>query len=203
MVSAKDFIKFYEDNPYASLEQAAKRFNISKNNVKTKRAKLTARGLLKKQDPNQRYQHTALNTECDNVGIPTEDVNHYWYKGEHFSIHVNNKKINLWDLKEQIIEDMKKYSPKYPIIKYPKIKDSHLLVIDPADIHVGKLCAAFETGETYNHEIAINRVKDGVLGILQKAQPYNIEKILFIIGNDILHTDNAKHHTTLHFKIAI
>lgn len=144
----------------------------------------------------QSDEHKALNDECEAIGIPKEDVNHYWYKGEHFSIHVNNKKINLWDLKDKMIEEMQKYSPKYPTIKYPKIKDPHLLVIDPADVHLAKLCSAFETGDEYNHKIAIDRVKEGVTGILQKAQPYNIDKILFIIGNDILNTDNAKSTTT-------
>lgn len=145
---------------------------------------------------NTASEHTALEQECEAVGIPQADVNHYWYKGEHFSIHVGNKKVNLWDLKEQIIADMQKYSPKYPTIKYPKQKDAHLLVVDPADIHVGKLCKAFETSDEYNHKIAIERVKSGVLGLLQKAQGFKIEKILFIVGNDILHVDNARSTTT-------
>lgn len=197
MIDTNSIIEFYQKNPLAPIKEAASFFNTDSTAVMNKRKNLIAKGLLKKQDQNQRFGiHTALETECENVGIPTTDVNHYWYKGEHFSIHVNNKKINLWDLKDKMIEEMKVYSPKYPIIKYPKIKDSHLLVIDPSDIHIGKLCKAFETGDTYNHNIAVSRVKDGVLGILQKAQPYNIEKILFIIGNDILHTDNAKSTTT-------
>jgi hypothetical protein len=141
-------------------------------------------------------QHFALQSECEAIGIPTKDVKHYWHKGKHFSIFVGNKEVNLWDIKEHIIEDMKQYSPKYPTLKYPKLKDAHLLVIDPADIHIGKLCSAFETGDEYNHNIAIERVKSGILGILTKSRPYNIEKILLIIGNDILHTDNAKSTTT-------
>ena len=141
-------------------------------------------------------KHEALEAEAKRVGIPIDDINHYWYKGEHFSIHVGNKKINLWDLKELIIKDIQKYSPKYPVIKYPKLTDGHLLVIDPADIHIGKLCKAFETGDEYNHKIAIERVKSGVTGLIQKAKGFPIDKILLVIGNDILHTDNAKSTTT-------
>lgn len=197
MVDANLLVDFYQKNPNAAIKQAAKFFNSTISTIKNTRSKLIAKGLLQPQDNNQKHkEHTALEGECESVGIPTTDVNHYWYKGEHFSIHVNNKKINLWDLKDRMIEDMRKYAPKYPVIKYPKLKDNHLLVIDPADIHIGKLCTAFETGDTYNHDIAVNRVKEGVLGILHKAQPYNIEKILFIIGNDILHTDNTKSSTT-------
>jgi len=197
LINTDAIIEFYKKTPYASIKEAAVFFDTNSTAIMNKRKNLIAKGLLQKQDQNQRFEnHTALETECENVGIPTTDVNHYWYKGEHFSIHVNNKKINLWGLKDKMIEEMKTYSPKYPIITYPKIKDSHLLVVDPADIHIGKLCTAFETGDNYNHNIAVSRVKEGVLGILQKAQPYNIEKILFIIGNDILHTDNAKSTTT-------
>ena len=141
-------------------------------------------------------EHRALNEECESKGIPIQDVNHYWYKGEHFSIHVGNKKVNLWELKDRIIADIQKYSPKYPVIKYPKITDGHLLVVDPADIHIGKLCKSFETGDEYNHQIAIDRVKSGVAGLIQKSKGFPIEKILFVVGNDILHTDNAKSLTT-------
>jgi hypothetical protein len=40
--------------------------------------------------------------------------------------------------------------------------------------------------------VAIERVKSGVIGsILNNVKGYPIEKILFIVGNDILHVDNA------------
>jgi len=143
-----------------------------------------------------KQQHSALAKECENVGLPIKDVKHYWFKGKHFSVFIKGKEVDLWELKEQIVKDMQKYSPKYPVIKYPKVTDGHLLVIDSADIHIGKLCKAFETGDEYNHKIAIERVKNGVLGILTKAKGFPIEKILFVMGNDILHVDNAKSTTT-------
>ena len=74
--------------------------------------------------------------------------------------------------------------------------DSYLLVVDPADIHIGKLASAFECGEAYNNQIAVKRVLDGVRGLLDKARGFNIDKILFIGGNDILHIDNPKRTTT-------
>jgi hypothetical protein len=141
-------------------------------------------------------EHSALEAECETVGIPLSDVNHYWYKGENFSIHVKGKQINYFDIRDDIIEDMKAHSPKYPNIKYPKIKDGHLLVISPADIHIGKLCSSFETGEDYNCQIAVQRVREGVHGIITKAQGFPIDKILLIIGNDILHVDTPRRETT-------
>jgi len=71
-----------------------------------------------------------------------------------------------------------------------------LLVVDPADIHIGKLCEAFDTGEDYNCQIAVQRVREGVQGIIRKAKGFNIDKILFIGGNDILHIDTPTRTTT-------
>jgi hypothetical protein len=141
-------------------------------------------------------EHTALEEECNKVGIPISSVGNYWYKGKSFSIHSKNKQVDFEEIKNEIIKEVKKYSPKYEPIKYNPIKDGHLMVISPADIHIGKLCKAFETEDEYNHQIAIDRVKSGVLGLLNKAQGFKIDKILLIIGNDILHVDNAKSTTT-------
>ena len=102
----------------------------------------------------------------------------------------------LVDAIEQLIEKAKTYAPVYPSILYPEYLDGHLLVISPADIHINKLASAYETGDEYNIEIAINRVKEGVTGLLNIVRPFNIDKILFIAGNDILHTDNTTSTTT-------
>jgi len=146
----------------------------------------------------KRYRdtHKALSTECDEKGIPIQDVSYYWYKGEHFSINVKGKKFNYFDLRERIIEDMEKHSPTYPKQVYKKSNDGHLLVINPADIHIGKLCSSFETGEEYNGQIAVKRVREGVNGIIDKSMGFNTDKILFVIGNDILHIDTPKSTTT-------
>jgi hypothetical protein len=37
-------------------------------------------------------QHTGLEAECDAVGIPLDNVKHYWHKGKHYSINVNAQK---------------------------------------------------------------------------------------------------------------
>lgn len=141
--------------------------------------------------------HDALQAECESIGIPTEDVKNYWYKGQHFSINVkNNSNQTIEDVLNGIIERMQTHSPKYDVIKRNPVTDPHLLVVDPADVHIGKLCSAFETGEAYDNQIAVNRVKDGVQGILDKAQGFNIEKILYIVGNDKLHVDTPKNTTT-------
>jgi len=140
--------------------------------------------------------HRALKVECDTNGIPINDVNHYWYKGKSFSLHVKNNSISLDEVRDSIIKAMDKHSPSYPKIKRKKQKDPHLLVIDPADIHIGKLASSFETGEDYNSQIAVKRVKEGIQGILEKSNGFKIDKILFVGGNDILHIDEPHRKTT-------
>lgn len=146
---------------------------------------------------------TLMNIEeyCSIYGIPFEQVRTYklvTHTGDaRYNIASNvidNK--NLDNLYELLLEDIKSYSPKYNTYKRQEYSDGHLLVVDPADIHIGKLCNAFETGETYNNQIAVQRVMGGVDGILNKVSSFNIDKILFVIGNDILHIDNPKRTTT-------
>ena len=135
-------------------------------------------------------------------GIDPATVKHGWFKSKESSLFVKNpgfkdaQQIAVENLQLKLIEELKEFAPKFTLIKRSKSKEGYLLVLDPADIHVGKLCSAFETGETYNAQIAVKRVLEGVHGILDKAQGWNIEKIIFIGGNDILHIDNTKSSTT-------
>lgn len=99
-------------------------------------------------------------------------------------------------MQEALKEELKDYTPNIEPIKRDTIKDPHLLVIDIADLHIGKLADVLDTGDTYNHEIAYKRAIDGVEGLLAKASGFPIDKILFILGNDVLHTDNDRSSTT-------
>lgn len=99
-------------------------------------------------------------------------------------------------VREEQIAEMQSHAPQYKTIKRKPLTDGHLLVLDPADVHFGKLASLIETGEAYNLEIAKSRVLEGVTGILQKAQGFPLERILLVLGNDMLHTDNAANTTT-------
>lgn len=139
---------------------------------------------------------------CNNLGVNPETTPMLWLKSKTESIRVTNplfktiEETKIEDLHKSFLEDLKEYSPKYNTYKREDKKEPHLLVIDPADIHIGKLCSAFEVGESYDNQIAVQRVLTGVNGILDKVSSLNIDKILFVIGNDILHIDNPKRTTT-------
>ena len=137
-----------------------------------------------------------LADECNEVGIDVNSVSHYWYKSKKFSIFAKPNEYTRDEFLKSIEDLISKYSPSYPHIDYPKREDGHLLIINPADVHIGKFADSLETGEDYNIEIAKERVREGVKGILRNAEGYPIEKILFCIGNDILHTDNTMGSTT-------
>ena len=137
-----------------------------------------------------------LASECDEAGIDVNSVSHYWYKSQKFSIFAKPNEFTRNEFLKSIEDLISNYSPSYPHIDYPKREDGHLLIINPADVHIGKFADSLETGEDYNIEIAKERVREGVKGILRNAEGYPIEKILFCIGNDILHTDNTMGSTT-------
>lgn len=136
--------------------------------------------------------------ECESEGINPDNVSSFWYKSKRYSINVKNPKetFDTDKFKDEIVAEISKWSPNYPKINRESNKDSHCLLFDPSDIHISKLCSSFETGEDYNSQIAIKRVMDGLHGIIQKSNGFNIDKIIFVAGNDILHVDNPKRQTT-------
>jgi hypothetical protein len=147
-------------------------------------------------------QYRAIKKATDAADINDEDVKHGWLKTKSASLFFKNpnfkneQEAKLHSIKESILDELREYSPKYPTITRTPSKEGHLLVIDPADIHIGKLCESFEVGEDYNTQIAVKRVREGVQGLLDKSSGVCIDKILFIGGNDILHIDNPKRTTT-------
>jgi hypothetical protein len=147
-------------------------------------------------------QYRGIKEATDEAGVDDKDVKHGWLKTKDASLFFKNPNFKVEELneiqriKDECINEVKKYAPKYHAIETIKSEDTHLLVIDIADLHIGKLATAFETGEDYNSQIAVKRAKDGLQGILNKAKGFNIDKVLFVAGNDILHTDNTKRSTT-------
>jgi hypothetical protein len=146
-------------------------------------------------------QYRAIKEESNSMGLNDKDVKHGWLKSNKASFFFKNPNFNgqedkFNEFKNQLIRDLAEYSPSYPTLTRTPSTDGHLLVIDPADIHIGKLCDAFEVGEVYNNQIAVQRVLEGVQGILDKASGFKIDKILFIGGNDILHIDTPRRTTT-------
>jgi hypothetical protein len=162
----------------------------------------SARFRLKKDEIEILMQYRGIKNATDEAGVDDKDVKHGWLKTKEASLFFKNPNFKQEELKaiqiikDECISEVKKYAPKYRSIETIKSEDTHLLVIDIADLHIGKLATAFETGEEYNCQIAVKRAKDGLQGILNKSKGFHIDKVLFVAGNDILHTDNTRRTTT-------
>lgn len=99
-------------------------------------------------------------------------------------------------IREEMIAEMSKLSPKVKAYKRKVVDDPHCLVLDIADLHIGKLATSGASNEEYNVKIAVDRAVKGSMSLINKADPYNIDMIYFVIGNDVLHTDTPKGTTT-------
>lgn len=141
---------------------------------------------------------------CIYYKIPYEQVRTYKLvthtgKGAYYNIASNVVEVDqLSSFRSQLLKDLEDLPNKQKTIinNCQGFEDGYLLVIDPCDVHIGKLAQSFEVGEDYNSQIAVQRVLEGVEGILQKVKGFDIQHILFIGGNDILHVDTPKRTTT-------
>jgi len=144
--------------------------------------------------------NTALDIHLKERGIDKKDVVSvkHWQSmsGDlRFSI-VTKEDFGLSEnqIFKKINNFIEEYSPTYTTIKHTK--GNHLLVINPADIHIGKYANELETGEQYDCETAVVRVLEGIEGLIQKSKGFEIDRVLFCVGNDVLHIDNVYNTTT-------
>ena len=156
---------------------------------------------LKKDELDLIENYRRIKEESIAAGVNPDDVKHGWLKTDNSSLFFKNPNFKTEaknKFAEDLIKELEQYSPKYPTIKRRKSKDGHLLVIDIADLHINKYAEAHLTGADYNSKIAVERAIEGTKGLIQKASGFNIEKVVFVIGNDVLNTDNLTKSTSKH-----
>ncbi len=100
------------------------------------------------------------------------------------------------DAVETLIEDAKKFAPKYPKVNYKKHDDGCLYEIAMPDVHFGRLAWGEETGTDFDITIAQRAVNSVVEQLLSFTAKYNIAKILLPLGNDFYNSDNTENTTT-------
>ena len=127
--------------------------------------------------------NTALDIHCENRGIDKKDIVSvkHWQSGSgdyRFSI-VTKENLGLDEeqLFGKVNDFISNYSPDYKPLK--RKRGSHLLVMNPADIHIGKYANEKETNQNYNNIIAVERVLEGVSGLIDKAKGFDIDRVLF------------------------
>ena len=109
-----------------------------------------------------------------------------------------NNGIDYDLIRDDMVEEFKKLSPIVKPYKRKKTKNNHCLVLDIADLHIGKLSTLNGVGsnEEYNVDVAIKRALESAESLMDKSSAWNINQVYFIIGNDVLHTDNTTGSTT-------
>lgn len=100
-------------------------------------------------------------------------------------------KLMVKETLEEITSDLKLDLPK----RFES-RVGNLLVLDPADVHIGKLSVASETGYTYDERIAEHRLIEGSRMLMEWGLREGVTRVLFVMGNDIAHIDNPKRTTT-------
>jgi hypothetical protein len=146
--------------------------------------------------------NTALDINLAERGIDKKDVvsvKHWQSASGEFRFSIVTKEditANETDILKTVSSFIENHSPHYPSIKRKIKLNNHLLVINPADIHIGKYANHLETGDGYNVEIACERVLEGLQGLIDKSKGFEVDRVLFCIGNDILHIDNVYNQTT-------
>jgi hypothetical protein len=71
-----------------------------------------------------------------------------------------------------------------------------MLMIDAADPHFGKRSTISETGQETDLITTEKRFSEGIESLINKVDSFNFDKIVFVGGNDVTHTDNAFGTTT-------
>ncbi len=173
----------------ASRKEIAAHLECSESNVKRLLEK--ARSWIR-SDPS--IQEAAIAANMDSP----DDLRHFWKKTDEYSLFIKNTKApEAYDMVRQALEDHKEdgaltYEPR----PYNDKSGEHLLVIDLADVHFGKLAVRTETGFTYNRDVARHRVIEGTKALLRMSSGFGINRVLFVLGNDMLHTDSPRGFTT-------
>lgn len=115
-----------------------------------------------------------------------------------YSVLLSPDKEEPQDFVEFVTESLADYEPLDKKLYAPRVnsgvKNDTLLVLDLADVHFGKLATIEETGSPYNVDVARHRVVEGTKSLLARAD--NPARILFVMGNDILHTEDGKATTS-------
>lgn len=136
------------------------------------------------------------NQDIDTSNMEIVSVTKSPYGGAFVKYANKSDVLTYEDIRDELIKEMDKHSPKYPKISRKPIQDGHLLVVSPTDIHIGRYASLSETGRSYNTEIAVRDATNALEGLIQKSSGFNIDKIFFLGGHDILNVDNSHKTTT-------
>lgn len=113
-----------------------------------------------------------------------------------FSVKVflrrKDEEIEAKNTMKQLMAEVKRYSPKYKTIRYPKVK-GYLYELAMPDLQLGRLVMAEEAGLDSNPEIYLKRAENAMRELLSVNYP--IQRIIFPIGNDFFNSNTSENMT--------
>ena len=110
----------------------------------------------------------------------------------------NTPAILIEDVKAEVLAEMKAHAPQYAPIVYARqssLVRPSLLEINLFDLHFGKLTWGEEVGQDFDIKIAKQRFLSCLKLLIDRARPYNVERIVFPIGNDFFNVDTLENTT--------
>ena len=129
-------------------------------------------------------------------GLDGETWNTAWIKTKSASVYIKNGTLSLESIREGYVDSVKEAVKSIDAKSWGKIPitkpSENLFVPCIFDLHIGKLAWGQETGEDYDYKIAIERFRTALEDMIYKASHYDVERILFPVGNDIYNSDKAK-----------
>lgn len=104
--------------------------------------------------------------------------------------------VGILALRDAAVDAMREHSPA-PVRRYKVAPREGLCqdILIP-DLHLGKLAHAEETGKNYDGKIASQAFRSVLYALLTHAQTMRVGRLVFPVGNDLLHVDGAENETT-------
>lgn len=112
-----------------------------------------------------------------------------------FMVTPPKDEAGIADFKAMLREEIA-LTPSIPLPERFPEGGGDMLILDPSDVHIGKLSVASETGYTYDSNIAEHRLFHGCKALIDDALKMGVTHVLLVIGNDISHIDKPRRETT-------
>lgn len=117
------------------------------------------------------------------------------------SLEKSQESADLHALKEEMLAAIAAHAPTYAPITRSPVRGGHILVLSPADAHIGKGAWAAETGADMGIPEAVQAVRESVEALTADALPLGIAEIVLIVGNDLLQVDSSHGTTWAHTAV--
>ncbi len=100
------------------------------------------------------------------------------------------------DAADGLQKRMAKWAPKYPkVARLKQVQNPHMLEVSVFDAHFGKLAWEMETGQNSDIQATELFYAHAIEDLLRKSSSFNIEEIIFPLGQDFFHIDNPSRTT--------